>query len=156
MSNESLAAVNHWRGQCLDNFARVELSVVEIIEAWIAKAPTTAPALAQTASHRTRNLAQNLRKHFPNDPLAKRLASALDHWKYREAERNELVHGCFKIRDRGSNWVLINQLVLVKDQTAIRSEKMQTSGQAKAALESIIDERKLIVETINTLKVGQF
>ena len=156
MLQNAVGEVNHWRGQCLDSFARVEFAVIDVIEAWNKKIPGTAPTLAPTAANRTKNLAANLRKHFADDPHSRKLSSSLSLWKYRENQRNELVHGTFTVKERRERWVLINQIVLVKDQTAISSERMLTDREAEAMLAAIVEERKSLIAAIDAFKAANF
>ena len=54
---ERIAAVNNWRGQCLDSFARVEQAILRTSEQLLALAIAHPFALQESAGNRTRTLA---------------------------------------------------------------------------------------------------
>lgn len=150
-SNAAIAAVNHWRGQCLDKYARVEHAIIACIERWIVADPKNAPTLAESASARTRNLAAALKKHRPDDPQAKSLAKLLDLWRYREKQRNEMVHGLFTIKSHAEGWALINLTRTVKKQVSTLSEDILTEAEAQARLHAVITERKTLEAALSAL-----
>ena len=142
MIPSNIAEVNHWRGQCLDNFARVEQAVIKLIERWRKESPSTAPTLAETASARSRNLASSLQKHGSSEPAAKQLAKLLHLWGHRERDRNDLVHGIFTIKSSGDRWTVINRTIAVKKQVAMEKDDLRSAAEADAFLAAIIEERK--------------
>ena len=144
MTVAHIAEVNHWRGQCLDNFARVECAVIDFVERWRTAAPATAPKLAETASARSRNVVTSLRKHALNDPKAKQALKLLELWSHRERDRNDLVHGIFTVKSAGGSWTLINRTTLVKSQVITARDDLRSAAEAEAFLKAIIGERKEI------------
>lgn len=140
----AIEAVNHWRGRCLDKYARVEHEIIACIERWGAADPERSPTLAETASARTRNLASALKKHRPNDPEAKNLAKLLDLWRHREKQRNELVHGLFTIKNQAEGWALRNLTRTVKKQVSTQREDLLTEVEANALLHAISAEGRAL------------
>ena len=111
---ERIAAVNHWRGQCLDNFARVERAVIECSQR-LSKTFDVALTIEESARNRTRRLHEAITAKWPKHADAKRAGDLLEKWMIREKQRNELVHGIFLISANGeSGWDLINRLMTVK------------------------------------------
>jgi hypothetical protein len=151
--NEAIAAVNHWRGQCLDNFARVEKAIIASIQEALGAEQGHAPRLHESAPHRTRNLATPLRQTFPKNPLANKAAARLDRWSLREKQRNDLVHGCFTVKGaNGAPWSLVNEVTEIKKGVTVTSKKPMTAIEAQAFLESIILERKELEVALRELK----
>ena len=142
MTVSQIAEVNHWRGQCLDNFARVEQAIIRMIERWRKASPATAPTLAETASARSSNLAASLQKHGSAEPTAKQLVKLLQMWGHRERDRNDLVHGIFTIKSSGDRWTVINRTIAVKKQVATERDDLRSAAEADAFLKAIIGERK--------------
>ena len=152
MVNSHIADVNHWRGQCLDNFARVEQAIIQLIEKWRDANPATAPTLAETASARSRNLAAALQKHSSSKPTAKQLAKLLDLWGHRERDRNDLVHGIFTVKTSAHSWTVINQTISVKKQVASMRKQLRSAAEAEAFLTAVISERKEIEAAVSEYK----
>ncbi|MBY6219093.1 hypothetical protein [Qipengyuania aquimaris] len=150
---DGIAAVNHWRGQCLDNFARVEHAIINVIERWLELDPKTAPALAETASARTRNLGSALKKHQSGDTKAKQLVKLLELWRLREAQRNELVHGVFKVKSGADGWTLINLTRTVKKQVSRSREYILSANEAAAFLTAIVRERKALETALSEISM---
>ena len=144
MATKEIAEVNHWRGRCLDDFARAEQAVVRFMERWQEISPSTAPTLAENASARSRNVAAALQRHFPNDGKAKALVKLLNLWKHREKDRNDLVHGLFTVKTNGDGWVVVNKTISVKKQVASVREQLYTAGQAEAFRIAVTSERKAL------------
>ena len=144
MAAGQIAEVNHWRGRCLDDFARAEQAIIRFVERWQEHSPATAPALAETASARSRNIVAALQKHFPANPSAKALVKLLSLWKHREKDRNELVHGLFTVKSSNGGWAVINRIITVKKQVATVREEMLTTAQAEAFRAEVTSERKAL------------
>jgi hypothetical protein len=149
MTISQIAEVNHWRGQCLDNFARVEQAIIQLIERWKTTSPTTAPTLAETASARSRNLSVSLQKHAATDPKAKQLVKLLELWSHRERDRNDLVHGIFTIKTSGDRWTVINRTISVKKQVANSRDDLRSAAEADAFLAAVISERKILESALS-------
>ena len=144
MPAKEIADVNHWRGRCLDDFARAEHAVVRFMEQWQDRVPSTAPTLVESASARSRNVAAALQKNFPNDPKAKALVKLLLLWKHREKDRNDLVHGIFTVKSNADGWAVVNKTISVKKQVASVREQLITAAQAEAFRTSVTSERKAL------------
>jgi hypothetical protein len=146
---ERIAAVNIWRGQCLDNFARIEHAIIRCSERLLDRVLQKTFTLEESAGNRTRKLREALDSNWPKNPDAHQLSNLLDHWSIREKERNNLVHGRFSIR-AGVNdgWLLVNELLAVKKGVALGSRHTLDSRQADAFLKAIIDERKRLEEAL--------
>ena len=142
MAAKEIAEVNHWRGRCLDDFARAEQAVVRFMERWQEVAPSTAPTLAENASARSRNVAAALQKHLPDDAEAKALVKLLSLWKHREKDRNDLVHGLFTVKSNANGWVVVNKTIFVKKEVASVREQLYTAAQAEAFRTAVTSERK--------------
>ena len=153
-NSKAIAAVNHWRGQCLDSFARVEHEIILLLERWIAAEPKTAPTLAESAAARTRNLVAGLKKHRSSDDDAKDLVQRLEYWTYREKQRNELVHGQFNVESEGTEWVLINVTRAIKKQISTERKELMTSAEAKAFLTALRNERRAIVSALSNFQIA--
>ena len=152
-SHEAIAAVNHWRGQCLDNFARVEKAIISAYDLPCINALENPPKLHESAAQRTRILASALRQKFPKTPLAAKAAARLDHWALREKQRNGLVHGCFTVKGTGAaQWSLVNETIEIKKGVAVIRKLPMSSVEAAAFLEAIICERKELESALRDLK----
>lgn len=152
---ERIAAVNNWRGQCLDNFARVEHAILRCCERLLAVDQPCAFKLEESARKRTRTLWRSLLETWPKQPESSRLASLLDQWSIREKERNELVHGRFTIRAGcDSAWLLINDTSCVKKGMVIAGRAMLDSRQADAFLKQVIAERKQLEDALDAFAVS--
>ena len=149
MAATQIAEVNHWRGRCLDDFARAEQSIIRFIERWQEAAADTAPTLAETASARSRNLIGALQKHRADSPDARALVKLLTLWKYREKDRNELVHGRFTVKSNEDGWIVINRLITVKKQVGTVQEELRTQGEAEAFRLAVTNERKALETALN-------
>ena len=142
MPANDITEVNHWRGRCLDDFARAEQAIIRFIERWKEIAPSSAPALDENASARTRNVTSGLQKHFPDDAEAKALVKLLSLWKHREKDRNDLVHGLFTVKSNSDGWAVVNKTISVKKQVASVREQLYTAAQAEAFRTAVTSERK--------------
>ena len=152
-NNDAIAAVNHWRGQCLDNFARVEKAIIVAYASSCITGLSAPPRLHESAAKRTENLANALKQHFPEAPIAKKAVSRLGHWSLREKQRNGLVHGCFTVKgDEASNWSLINEVTEIKKGVGVTRQLPMSEGEAAAFLRAIIDERKELESALRELK----
>ncbi|MXP47850.1 hypothetical protein GRI43_10695 [Altererythrobacter luteolus] len=150
-NQKNIAEVNHWRGQCLDNFARVERAVISAIEHFSSIKGADQIKLTDTAGSRTRHLRDWLRKS--NDPNCKKLAARLDRWSLRERERNEFVHGCFTIRAvPEGEWVLINEVVQIKKGVRVQDSRLYSKAQTEAFLQTLRAERTPLIEELELLK----
>ncbi|MXP10809.1 hypothetical protein [Pseudoblastomonas halimionae] len=137
---EAIAAVNHWRGQCLDNFARAEKAIIATLGE-LAKS-NDGVRIHEAAAHRTRGLCQAL-KQISKAPPAARAAASLETWALREKQRNHLAHGCFTVRAHCSqDWAFVNEVTEVRKNIATTSRTPWTKLEADAFLKSIIVERK--------------
>lgn len=145
----AIAAVNHWRGQCLDNFARAEKAIISTIER-LNKSEKTSPIhLHEASRNRTKNLADGLRNHWPDDEAVKSLVRALSLWEHREKERNDLVHGVFTVKSSAeADWTMVNETNEVRKNVANKRERLWTSREAAVFLEQITSERKRLEDQI--------
>jgi hypothetical protein len=134
-----IAEVNHWRGCCLDNFARVEQAILSTTEKLRASGRGSGLKLAEGAATCTRNLAEALKNIDPKTEAIR----LLEFWSLREPERNELVHGTFNVcsRDNGE-WSIAIQAISVKKGKIISVRKLRSRAEAEAFLKSITGERK--------------
>lgn len=152
-STEAISAVNHWRGQCLDNFARVERAIIEAFSSHGISNANPPPKLHESAAQRTRNLASALKQSFGKNPKAAKAAARLLHWSLREKQRNSLAHGCFTVRGNGAeNWSLVNETVEVKKGVAVSTKTPISAIEAVAFLEAVISERKELESALADLK----
>ena len=152
-SHEAIAAVNHWRGQCLDNFARVEKAIISAYDLPCLSALENPPKLHESAAQRTRNLSSALRQRFSKTPLADKTVARLDNWALREKQRNGLVHGCFTVKGTdASQWSLVNETIEIKKSVAVVRKLPMSSGEAAAFLQAIISERKELEDAFRELK----
>lgn len=150
MGASQIAEVNHWRGQCLDNFARAEQAIITFIDRWRDSEPANAPTLAESASARSRNLRESLKDRQPSNPRAKRIIKLLELWSHRERDRNDLVHGIFTIKTVEDGWAVINCTMTVKKQVVAKREDLKTSSEAAAFLSAVIKERKALEEAFES------
>ena len=142
--SDAIASVNHWRGQCLDNFARAERAIITSL------AKLSLDGLHEAASHRTRNLSIAVFTGMPKDPDAKRLAAMLKRWGQREKQRNDLVHGCFQIRGDAETWRITNQVREIRKRVILERETPIAKIEADAFLKAIIAERKELEDALKT------
>ena len=56
--------------------------------------------------------------------------------------RNELVHGCFKVKKTETGWLLVNEVNVVKKCVLVKSQRMMSDTEAAAMLGAIVAERK--------------
>ncbi|QUL37242.1 hypothetical protein [Erythrobacter sp. JK5] len=153
MGNDAITAVNHWRGQCLDNFARAEKAIISAFAFEVFASLEAPPKLHETAAHRTRNLAQALRRSWPNNPSANKAVAQLENWSLREKQRNHLVHGCFTVKPNGTGrWRLVNETTEVRKGFSVTNRVPITNIEAEALLAAIISERKELEATLIELK----
>ena len=152
-NNDAIAAVNHWRGQCLDNFARVEKAIIVAYASSCITGLSAPPKLHESAAKRTENLANALKHHFSKSPIAKKVVARLGHWSLREKQRNGLVHGCFTVKgDDSTNWSLVNETIEIKKGVGVTRHLPMSEGEAAAFLRSIIDERKELESALRDLR----
>lgn len=151
---DRIAAVNNWRGQCLDNFARAEQAIVRASER-LAPIALEAPfKLEEAASNRTRTLRDGLKGNWPKVPRAIRLATLLDQWSIREKQRNDLVHGCFTVKPGiESAWLLLNELVSVKKGVVMIRRDIRDVHEADAFLRAVVAERKQLETALEEIAV---
>ena len=146
-----ISSVNNWRGQCLDNFARIEHAIIRCTEAILPHVKAHPFVLEEAARNRTRRLGEGLEGNWPKVQAATQLSSLLDHWSIRELERNDLVHGRFSIRaSPDADWLLVNELLSVRKGVTITSRSTLDSHQAKAFLSAIRGERKRLEIAIDS------
>jgi len=143
--HDRIAAVNHWRGQCLDNFARVEQAIIRCSEAILPQAKSHSFKIEEAAAKRTQALRHALEAAWPNLTDAANLSGLLDRWSIREKQRNDLVHGKFTVRAGvGSDWQLVNELITVKKGVVLNRRDLVDQVQAEAFLIAVQAERKLL------------
>lgn len=150
---DAIAAANHWRGQCLDNFVRVEQAILGAFsESWT-QAMSASPKLHESAAIRTRDLAKLLRSGWPKNAVAIRVIALLDNWGLREKQRNALVHGLFTVKGtKDGDWLLVNKTIEVKKGVAITTRVPMSKGEAMAFLQAVISERKVLEAALGELK----
>ena len=149
----AIAAVNHWRGQCLDNFARAEKAIILAICELAKQQHETGPALNEAAANRTKDLASSIRQRWPKESLAIRAAGLLDTWRLREKQRNQLVHGCFTVKgDDAERWFLINEINEVRKGVNVVNRIPISRPEGAAFLDAVIVERKALEAALKELK----
>jgi hypothetical protein len=146
---DRIAAVNHWRGQCLDSFARIEQAIIRCSEAILPHTISHPFKIEEAAAKRTQALRDTLATVWPKLPAATKLNGLLDLWSIREKERNDLVHGKFTVRAGvESDWQLINELVAVKKGVVLSRRDLVDQRQALAFLDAVQAERNRLEEAI--------
>jgi len=146
---DPIAAVNHWRGQCLDSFARIEQAIIRCSEAILPHVKSHPFKIEEAAAKRTQALRDTLAAVWPNVPAATKLSGLLDLWSIREKERNDLVHGKFTVRAGiESDWQLVNELVAVKKGVVLSRRDLVDQRQADAFLNAVQAERKRLEEAL--------
>jgi hypothetical protein len=149
----AIAAVNHWRGQCLDSFARVERAVIVALEK-LSSDEGQSLLLHETAAQRTKQLCAEMERRPAADSKAKLCASYLQNWSLRERPRNQLVHGCYTVKAGEQDaWSFVNESTEVKKGIAVVTGTPWTNLEAEAFRQSVANERKRLLNILKELEL---
>ena len=152
-NNDAIAAVNHWRGQYLDNFARVEKAIIASYASGCITGLSAPPKRHASAAKRTENLDNALKQHFANSPIAAKTAARLGHWSLRKKQRNGLVLGCFTVKgNESTNRWPVNETIEIKKGVGVTRDLPMSEGEAAAFLRAVIDQRKELESALRDLK----